>query len=117
MKRFLTFLTFALAVAFVLPMAACGHKCVPPFPEDGRLSSMTEEQCREFIKEYGVIIPEYFEGLEDFSIKDVIKNVEEYPGCYMAISWDVSHYFWKDTSEAVWRYYNSMGYYWQPTAD
>ena len=60
MKRLLAYLVFiAMLIALITPMASA---TVNAEEELVRLSSLSEEECIEFLMEHGVVIPEGIEG-------------------------------------------------------
>lgn len=102
MKRLFAFF-LAFCVLFSLgthPAAAAAS-----LPEDEnpvRLSSLDDEQCRVFLAEQGVSIPE---ELNDINLPELFSALEEDADAYGAIEWPTLHFFIEDVRAVVKAYY------------
>lgn len=71
--------------------------------EKPKLSSMTEEECRQFLAEKGVAIPA--ELGEDYNVKWLIAHYEEYPEIEIVASYTPAHVLYESVWMAVLEYY------------
>lgn len=99
-KKTLLYMLLALAVlASVIFAAGCFHEETPK-----KLSSLSEKECRQFLLDRGITIPEVLEGIK---LKELFADLEADP--YMeyddAVSWTVIHDFHNAVSTAVREYY------------
>lgn len=73
------------------------------------LSKLSAEECIEFIKSYGVKIPDKFEDEMAWApfVHDIIVQVEENPNTTFSFNYSVLHYFANDIKRAVNIYYGA----------
>ena len=74
-----------------------------------KLSTMSEEDCRRFLEEAGVEIPEILQGT---NVKGAITKYEKDPEAFSGYSWTVAAAFMEDIQSAV-RHYYGLPYLWE----
>lgn len=98
-KKTLLYMLLALVVlASVIFAAGCFHEETPK-----KLSSLSEKECRQFLLDRGITIPEVLEGIK---LKELFADLEADP--YMecdVVSWSVIYDFHNAVSTAVREYY------------
>ncbi len=95
MKRLVMVLlaTCILVSLGIVPASAEGNKI--------QLSSLSEAECRQFLLEHGVVIPD---ALEDIRVKDLFAAIEADPNHKFVFSWTEANNFY-DTVYAVLKEY------------
>lgn len=75
--------------------------------DERRLSDLSAEECIEFIKFYGVEIPDKFEDEMTWApfVHDIIVQVEANPNTVFSFNYSVLHFFANDIKCAVNEYY------------
>ena len=102
MKRLFTIL---LSLCLVLSVSTYSVAAKANSTEDEDvvlLSSMSNEECKQFLIAQGVTIPEEF---SDFDFQGFIAKVEEYPGIDVALGWTDLEVFSENIRDIVNAYY------------
>ena len=73
-----------------------------------KLSTMSEEDCRRFLEEAGVEIPEEF---QEKNIRSFVEKYEEDPQFYHVVSWSVARDFYDAVADVVLEYYGLPNYW------
>lgn len=97
MKRLLmALLAICILVSLgIVPASAEGNKI--------QLSSLSEAECRQFLWEHGVAIPE---ELEDISVKGIFALMEQDPNCIICVNTSTQNAFLEKLRLVVKEYYN-----------
>ena len=95
-----------LIFAFMLVMSMVNYSNAAS-DETLRLSELSPEECIDFLKSYGVSIPDKFEDEVMWApfIHDIMVKVENNPQITFHYNYSVQHYFANDIKDAVKEYY------------
>ena len=104
LKSFIIVLVLILLISSVVVFAMLG--CENPIRQKPILSEMSEEDCVEFIKSRGIVIPDDLNNNELWAfVKSVIASIEKNPEKNFAISYTITLEFVEDIRQAVIDYY------------